>query len=81
MKRLPGFRFDVKAQKKRGPGRPRKDGGGRVFTAAHLPPELVEQLDRYVRELRENTPSASRGDVLAAALRQYGPFRRWQRRL
>jgi hypothetical protein len=65
---------------KRGRGRPKKNGHGRIFTAAHLPPELVEELDRYVRELREETPSASRGDVLAAALRQYGPFRRWRAR-
>lgn len=68
------------AAPKRGRGRPRKNGGGRIFTAAHLPPELVEQLDHHVRELREKTPSASRGDVIAAALRRYAPFRRWAER-
>lgn len=66
-----------RARKKRGRGRPRKNGGGRVFTAAHLPPELVEHLDAFVKHLRTKTRGASRGDVLAAALRRYPPFRRW----
>lgn len=63
--------------KKRGRGRPRKGGHGRVFTAAHLPPDLVEELDAFVKHLRAKTPGASRGDVIAEALRRHSPLRRW----
>jgi hypothetical protein len=62
---------------KRGRGRPRKNGGGRLFAAAWLPAELLRQLDAYVAELRTAAPGAGRGDVLGKALRTYRPFRRW----
>jgi hypothetical protein len=65
------------APKKRGRGRPRKDGHGRVPAASWLPTELLRQLDAYVAELQKDAPGASRGDVLAAALKTHRPFRRW----
>lgn len=65
------------APKKRGRGRPRKDPGGRVFAASWLPAELLRQLDAYVAELQEGAPGASRGDVIAEALRTHRPFRLW----
>ena len=63
--------------KKRGRGRPPKGPGGRVFTAAYLPPQLVEKLDAYVKEMQKATKGASRGDVLAEALQTHRPFRLW----
>lgn len=65
------------APKKRGRGRPRKNGGGRLFAAAWLPAELLRQLDAYVAELRKASPGAGRGDVVSAALRGHRPFQRW----
>jgi hypothetical protein len=65
------------APKKRPRGRPRKNGHGRVQTQTWLPAELARQLDAYVAELQKAAPGASRGDVVAAALRTHRPFRRW----
>jgi len=65
------------APSKRGRGRPRKNGGGRLFAASWLPAELLRQLDAYVAELQKAAPGASRGDVLGKALRTHRPFRRW----
>jgi hypothetical protein len=62
---------------KRPPGRPRKNGTGRIQSGAWLPADLTEQLDGYVRSLRPAEPGSSRGDVLARALRAYRPFRLW----
>jgi hypothetical protein len=59
------------ATPKRGRGRPRKNGGGRVPAASWLPAELLRQLDRHVKGLQKASPGASRGDVIAAALRRY----------
>jgi hypothetical protein len=58
-------------------GRPRKNGGGRLFAAAWLPAELLRQLDAYVDELKKASPGAGRGDVISVALRTHRPFRRW----
>lgn len=66
-----------RAAKKRGRGRPRKDPGGRLFAAAWLPADLLRQLDAYVAELQKAGPGASRGDVIAEALRTHRPFRLW----
>lgn len=63
---------------KRGRGRPRKNGGGRKEVSVFLPNDLLAELDRFVRELREEAPGASRGDVLSEALRSFAPFRRWR---
>ncbi len=65
------------APKKRGRGRPRKDGHGRKEVSVFLPTDLLAELDRYVRDLREDAPGASRGDVLSEALRTHRPFRLW----
>lgn len=65
------------APKKRGRGRPRKDGRGRKKVSVGLPPDLLADLDRYVLELREGAPGASRGDVISNALSAFGPFRFW----
>ena len=62
---------------KRGRGRPRKNGIGREETMIGLPPELRRGLDRYVLHLRVKAPGMGRGDVVAKALRAYGPFRRF----
>jgi hypothetical protein len=66
-----------KPGKKRGLGRPRKDPGGRLFAASWLPADLLRQLDAYVAELQKAAPGASRGDVIAEALRTHRPFRLW----
>lgn len=65
------------APQKRGRGRPRKDPGGRLYAAAWIPADLLRQLDRYVADLQKDAPGASRGDVLADALKKHRPFRRW----
>lgn len=65
------------APKKRGRGRPKKNGHGRLPAAAWLPAELVEQLDAYVETLKKAKKGASRGDVIAEALRTFRPFRLW----
>lgn len=57
--------------KKRARGRPRKNGGGRVHASTWLPAELLRQLDRHVAGLQKAVPGASRGDVIAEALRKY----------
>ena len=64
-------------KKDRGRGRPPKSPGGRVFTAAYFPAQLVAALDAYVKHLQKATKGASRGDVLAEALRTHRPFRLW----
>ena len=66
--------------KKRGAGRPRKNGAaaGRVHAGAWLPAETLRQLDGYVESLQEEgSPVVSRGDVIASALKVYQPLRRW----
>jgi hypothetical protein len=68
------------APKKRGRGRPRKDPGGRLFAASWLPADLLRGLDAYVAELQKAAPGASRGDVVAEALRTHRPFRQWLRK-
>jgi hypothetical protein len=65
------------APSKRSRERPRKDPGGRLFAGAWLPAELLPQLDANVAELRKDAPGASRGDIIAEALRTHRPFRLW----
>jgi hypothetical protein len=57
-------------------GRPRKNGHGRKGVFVYLPVDLLAELDAYVRTLRAKAPGASRGDVVAAALRSFRPFRK-----
>ncbi len=66
--------------KKRGRGRPKKNGYGRIEVSVGLAPDLLAELDLYVRELREDAQGTGRGDVLSAALRTFRPFRLWQLR-
>jgi len=67
----------AKATGKRGRGRPPKGGRGRKEVSVGLPPNLLDELDRYVLALREEAPGASRGDVISNALCAFGPFRAW----
>lgn len=68
------------AAPKRGRGRPRKNGHGRIDVYVGLSPAFLVELDAYVRELRKKAPGAGRGDVLSKALRVYRPFRLWRLR-
>ncbi len=67
-----------KAKAKR--GRPRKNGHGRKQVTIGLRPDLVEELNAYVKDLRHEAPGAGRGDVLSAALALYRPFQSWRRK-
>jgi hypothetical protein len=69
-----------KTPPKRGRGRPMKNGHGRKEVSVGLPPDLLTELNAYVQALREETPGASRGDVLSEALRAFRPFRLWKLR-
>lgn len=66
--------------KKRGRGRPKKNGHGRKDVYVGLSPAFLVELDAFVRDLRAKTPGAGRGDVLSKALRAYRPFRIWRLR-
>ena len=66
------------APKKRGRGRPRKNGQGRMDVNVGMAPALLAELDAYVLELRKKAPGTGRGDVLSKALQGFGPFRRWR---
>ncbi len=59
-------------------GRPRKNGLVRKEVSVCLSPRVIGELDRYVAALREQTPGASRGDVISAALEGFGPLRLWR---
>lgn len=65
------------AAPKRGRGRPRKNGVGRLDVNVGLSPALLAELDAYVLDLRKTAPGVGRGDVVSKALRSYRPFRLW----
>lgn len=69
------------APKKRGRGRPRKNGHGRKGVFVYLPVDLLAELDAYVAALRRaaDSDAPSRGDVISAALRASRPFKRRKR--
>lgn len=62
---------------KRGRGRPKKNGHGRVQMQTWLPVDLARHLDAYLAEIQKDAPGAGRGDVIAEALRTHRPFRLW----